>query len=86
MLGPATRPSQHVIALDDDTLLGAKRRSRASGFVHWRKAAAAGVFADRRPKATGLLFAGKHAWACPVCFVAKVWVSPRRLVDRGSGW
>ena len=36
MLGPTTRPSQRVIALDD-TPLGAKRRSRASGFVHGRE-------------------------------------------------
>jgi hypothetical protein len=40
MLGPTTRPSQRVRALDDNTLPGAKRRSRASGFVRWRKAAA----------------------------------------------
>jgi hypothetical protein len=39
MLGPATGPSQRVIALDGDTLLGAKRRSRASGFVLWTKGA-----------------------------------------------
>ena len=39
MLGPTTHPSQRVIALDDDKLLGAKRRSRASGFVRWRLAA-----------------------------------------------
>src|SRR4051794_10054111 len=34
MLGPATGPSQRVIAVYRDTSSGAKRRSRASGFVH----------------------------------------------------
>ena len=51
MLGPTTRPSQQLIALDDDPPLGAKRRSRASGFVHWR--AAAGRFAGGKGPRAG---------------------------------